>query len=620
MLSPDQLVCFTLRFQPAGITCEVERGRRVFDAASSCGLNLRSDCGSKGRCGKCRIIAQPTDCLEPLTAEERSVLSPERIAAGERLACLATVAGPGTITIPNELLEDSEVFGKTGLRGTYPVNPTIERIVLPASRGASEQAGTARDVVEQVVEFVRSACGKEVSIEDPAALRDLSRPDLGEEPLTLVNHSEMGVTAVHRGVRNRSLGIAVDVGTTTLALYLCDLVKGTVLGSAGAANPQRRYGEDVISRIAFAAEEENGTELLQKAVVREIDSLAARLLESIGAGLRDVDEMTIVGNTTMETLLAGYDPHTLGMAPYRPVSRAPGNFRAADLGLSLHPGTNVHVFPVISGFVGGDTLGAILSEKPHQKDEISLIVDIGTNGEVVVGNRSGLWVTSCATGPALEGAHISCGMRAVAGAVHKVDIDPTTHRASCEVLGDSNGARPLGLCGSGIIDAVAAMRRTGLMLPTGRIVEGMPGVVLDERGIGRKFILAGPEVTQSEREVFLTLQDVRHVQLAKAALFAGIKLLLRKAGLDHIDTMVLTGAFGARFDWRNAVAIGMLPRVSDAVKVKVVENAAGIGAIMALLDRERREEARRLASEVQFLELAEEPDFPTEFPMAMTFP
>ena len=392
MQAPDRhpsVVFHTLRFEPAGISCEVEEGREVFDAAASCGVNLRSDCGGRGHCGKCRIVAQPADCLLPATDEERSALTPERFAAGERLACLAIVAGSGTITIPDVRPEDGEVFGKTGIRGAYSVDRTVERLVLPAPGRAQEEVDPSRDVVGRTVERVRALLGKEIFFREPAALRDLSRRSPDEGPVTLVAHAQKGVTAVLHGARTRSLGIAVDVGTTTLALYLCDLEDGTILGSTGAANPQRRYGEDVISRIAFAAEHENGTELLQKAVVREIDTLGAHLLESFGLDPQDVDEMTIVGNTTMETLLAGFDPHTLGLAPYRPLSRHPGDFRAADLGFSFHPGANVHLFPVISGFVGGDTLGAILSEKPHEKDEISLIVDIGTNGEVVVGNRRG---------------------------------------------------------------------------------------------------------------------------------------------------------------------------------------------------------------------------------------
>ncbi|MCE5242849.1 MAG: ASKHA domain-containing protein [Desulfobacteraceae bacterium] len=609
-----------VRFEPAGISREVEAGLSVFDAASSCGLHLRSDCGGKGHCGKCRILPEPAECLSPPTDEELSALSPELLAAGERLACLATVAGPGVLTIPEELLEDRGIFGKTGVRGTFPLGPAVERIVLPAAGVGSGAEGSAPDVAGMTADRVRTLYGKEVCFEEPCALRDLSRLVDAGEPVTLVNRPGKGVIAVHRGARPRSLGLAVDVGTTTVALYLCDLQRGTVLGSAGAANPQRRYGEDVISRIAFASEHPDGTDLLQAAVVREINDLGTRLLESAGCGPEDVDEVAIVGNTTMETLLAGFHPHTLGMAPYRPLNRFPGDFRSSDLGLCFRPGVNVHLLPVISGFVGGDTLGAILSEKPHEKDEISLIIDIGTNGEVVAGNRHGLWVTSCATGPALEGAHISRGMRATAGAIHKVDIDPGTLRVHCEILGGSDGVKPQGICGSGIIDTVAAMRRAGLMLPTGRMVEGMKGVVVDERGVGRRFILADRDETGSGRDVSITLQDVRHVQLAKAALFAGIRLLLRKAGLDRVDTMILTGAFGARFDWRNAVAIGMLPPVSKDVTVKVVENAAGVGAIMALLDRKRRQEARRLAETVQFLELAEEPDFPTEFPRAMSFP
>jgi uncharacterized 2Fe-2S/4Fe-4S cluster protein (DUF4445 family) len=265
-------------------------------------------------------------------------------------------------------------------------------------------------------------------------------------------------------------------------------------------------------------------------------------------------------------------------------------------------------------------MGAILSEKPHEADEMTLIVDIGTNGEVVLGNRDELWVTSCATGPALEGAHISCGMRAAPGAVHRVQIDQKTHKVSLEVLGDSDGARARGICGSGIIDAAASMLKSGLMLPNGRIKDNMPGVITDAQGVGRQFVLVPSEESATGREISLSLKDVRQIQLAKAALSVGIRFLMKRSGVERIGRMVLTGAFGARFDWRNAVVIGMLPEQAVCSDVRIVENAAGVGAIESLLDKKKREEANDLAGRIRFLELAREPDFAVEFPMATIFP
>ncbi|MCJ7830815.1 MAG: ASKHA domain-containing protein, partial [Desulfobacterales bacterium] len=476
----------------------------------------------------------------------------------------------------------------------------------------------ARDLAAHVGTCARQRHNKTLAFRDPDALRGLSRPYARRGPITLVNHLRRGVTAVLEGARTTSLGVALDVGTTTLAAYLCDLPTGRVVASAAAANPQRRFGEDVISRIAHADATPTGTETLQRLVNAEINTLVDGCLATAGAGRTDVDEVTVVGNPTMQQIFAGLHPHSLGFSPYLPVCRAPHDLRAADLGLSLNPGTPVHVFPVISGFVGGDTVGGVLADRPHEREEITLLVDIGTNGELVLGNRQMLWATSCATGPALEGAHIDCGMRAAAGAVHRVQIDPATQRARWEVLG--NSAPPQGICGSGIIDAIAGMRLAGLLLDSGRIREGRPGVDTDERGIGRRFVLIPSGETATGQDIFISLGDVRQIQLAKAALSVGIQLLMRRAGIDRIDRMVLTGAFGARFDWRNAVAIGMLPDGDLCGRVEVVENAAGQGAIMALVDRDQRDAALALAERMRFIELAEDPAFALEFPAATAFP
>jgi uncharacterized 2Fe-2S/4Fe-4S cluster protein (DUF4445 family) len=599
-------------FESSGKLCDVEDSQTVLDAARHHGVSVQSDCGGEGSCGKCIVSAYPRESLSPVGAEERSLLSAEQVARGDRLACQARIVGPGIIDVHGS--DQVDVSAKTGIAGTFPADSAVKRIVVPKL----ELPPLCEDLTAAVRSLSRALTGTDIRFEDMTVVRELSNAAINGGPMTLVSHRDKGVTAVLTGERSRSLGIAVDVGTTTLALYLCDLKTGAVLSSTGAGNPQRLFGEDVISRIAYADRDEQGTCSLHKLVVDKVNELTGGLLAENGFRKEDVDEMVVVGNTTMETLFASFHPHSLGVSPYLPPLRSPGNFRAGDLGIALRPGTNVHIFPVISGFLGGDTIGAILSEQPHRKDEVLLIVDIGTNGEIVAGNRDALWATSCATGPALEGAHISCGMRAAEGAIHRVAIEPLTLHPFCQVLGDPGRVRPRGICGSGIIDAMAAMRRAGLIMPNGRLSEGMPGVISDETGIGRRFVLVPAEDSASGLEIAITIQDIRQIQLAKAALFAGTKILLRKAGVDRVDRIVLTGAFGARFDWANAVSIGMFPDLG--AEIEVVANSAGRGAILGLLDSKLRREAIEIARKVRIIELAEEPDFQTEYILGMDFP
>ncbi len=603
-----------------GIPTEASHGSTISEAASNSNVPLRADCGGKGLCGKCRVIAEPPGSLSPLSEPELDIFSPGELKKSFRLACQTRIEGDATVTIPEQMAESGEARGKTGLTGYYPVDPMVERIVLPKGEPPRPAQGLSMDLAGWVVERAHSIAGRDLRMDDLEALRQLSLPVVSNGESTLVHHRHRGVTAVMAGNRPRSMGLAVDMGTTTLAAYLCALQTGEVLTCAASVNPQRRYGEDVISRIAMADDQEGGLRRLNELVVDGINFLIARCVEQVGAAPEDIDEVTLVGNTTMEQILVGFHPHGLGVSPYLPVFRSALNLKAAEIGLKLNPGTNLFVFPVISGFVGGDTMGAVIAESPHAKDEITLIVDIGTNGELVLGNRDGLWATSCATGPALEGAQITCGMRAVSGAIHKVDIDPVTGLPRCSVLGDSDRMPPIGVCGSGLIDAMAVMRRIGALLPSGRMKEGSPGVILDKQGIGREYVLVPAEKSGTGRNISIMLKDVRQFQLAKSALFVGIELLMRNAGVDRVDRTVLTGAFGARFNWRNAAAIGMLPRAAIAGEVLSLENLAGVGAIMALLDGKQREETARLSGAVRFIELAMDPEFTLRFPLATVFP
>lgn len=418
----------------------------------------------------------------------------------------------------------------------------------------------------------------------------------------------------------KSFGIAIDVGTTTLVLYLCDLHTGEVLGAAAEANPQRRFGEDVISRIAYCDDHDDGVEQLRITIIDGINRLIETLLNKSGVRRDSISKVTVVGNTTMQHLFAGQHPGILGRAPYMPQSCEAQTFTGADLGLALPGSARVFLFPVISGFIGGDTVGVLLSEKPYSKGEISLIIDLGTNGEIALGNRDSIWVTSCATGPALEGAHITCGMRAAAGAIETIAIDSDSYRVRYTMIDDNETIPPRGLCGSAVIDAVAEMLKAGLIVPSGRLREGLPGVVEDGNGIGREFVLIEGSDSSTQKPVVLTLSDVRQVQLAKAAVSTGIKLLMKKTGIDKVDRLVLTGAFGARFNWRNAVTIGMLPEIACQADISIVENAAGRGALLALFDQREEAEARSIATRVRRIDLAEDPGFAMEFAQQTSFP
>ncbi len=611
-----------LRIAPGGRQVTLARGELLMAALRGPEApELRLDCGGKGLCGQCRVQASPAESLAPPTEAELDLLSPARLAAGERLACQARVTGDLQVSIPRRSRAGGEGPSKAVMVARLVVDPMLERLLLPPASLPESRDGACPDVVSWIQARARAQGYSPVRLEEPHALRLLSRPEMGQGALTLVRHRRRGVTAVLSGARPGSLGVAVDIGTTTLGAYLADLREGTVLAAAAAVNPQRPYGEDVISRIAFAGQQADGVATLQRLVMEAVNYLIGRLLAEAGRAPGDVDEVVVAGNTTMERLFAGFHPHSLGVSPYLPIIRPPLEFQAAELGLvDLSPGTNVYLFPVVSGFVGGDALAAALAADLQHTAETVLLIDIGTNGEVVLAHQGALWCTSCATGPALEGAHIACGMRAVAGAIHQVAIDPRSPQVEWRMLGEGSHLRPMGLCGSGVLDAVAAMRRIGLIRPTGRLVEGRPGVTVDAGGVGREFVLVPEAVSGTGAPIVVTLRDIRQIQLAKAALAVGIEMLMERAGVARVDRTLLTGAFGARFNWRSAAALGMLPPAAVAAAVEPRENLAGVGAVMALVSAARRNELVAMAERARFVELAGEPDFGVRFAAATAFP
>ncbi|MCA1787515.1 MAG: ASKHA domain-containing protein, partial [Desulfobacteraceae bacterium] len=407
-----------------------------------------------------------------------------------------------------------------------------------------------------------------------------------DKDLTVVFQEDGAVTAVYKGLHPTSLGLAFDIGTTTIAAYLCDMTDGKILTANAMVNPQRRYGEDVISRIAATSADADHLSAQQHLATGAMNHLIDKCLETVGKDRAAIDSITMVGNTTMQHLIAGLNPHTLGIAPYLPVLQKGLATTADELGLNVSPAVPVYIFPVVSGFLGGDILAACLGDQAHIHDEKTLIIDIGTNGELLLSTGTKLWATSCATGPALEGAQISSGMRAATGAVSRVWVHNGT--IAHETI---NNAPAVGICGSGVIDILAAMRKSGIIRENGTFDPKKDGVTCDEKGFGRAFTLPGTNIQ------FL-LKDVRQVQLAKAALYVGIELLLKRAGVHEVERTILTGAFGAKFDWKNARDIGMLPHNICKNKMIAAENLAGTGAVMALLNKTHEKEIQKLSRQV----------------------
>jgi uncharacterized 2Fe-2S/4Fe-4S cluster protein (DUF4445 family) len=602
---------FPITLLPSGETVNARTGASLLEVLRE-RLGVRADCGGRGVCGKCRVFIEQAESPAQASEVERQQISRGLIEAGCRLACQVMVSGSMKIRLAPAFQDSDHVEAKSILKGPYKTDPIVHRRALRRKPAVDPNAGS--DVGKTVSPWVEQP---EIHGQHPLrctldTLLQQVPPDILD--VTAICRDDAASSAVVKGQRPDSLGLAVDIGTTTLAAYLCDLGTGNILSSAAALNPQRRYGDDVISRIQAASASAQNLAALQRLVVSGVQYLAEQCLSRAGKSAEDVDDVVVAGNTAMQHIFAGIDPGSLGRSPFEPVAREALHLPADQLGFAFSPGTRVFVMPVIAGFAGGDTVACALAERIHHRKEISLIVDVGTNGELVLGNEKGLWSTSCATGPAFEGAQIACGMRATSGAICACSYDEAKRGFRYRTIGDHGGAPPLGFCGSGIIDAVLALRNAGALLPSGQLTHAEP---TDEEC---KIAIVPAFENPAGVDVFVTQRDIRQVQLAKAALASGVICLLEKAGLRRVDRTVLTGAFGHAFNWQHAVAIGMLPDAAVLGEVCTKNNLAGEGAVMALLDRKQRIEAEAVRRQILYLNLAEEAGFIRHFVAQTLFP
>ena len=418
-------------------------------------------------------------------------------------------------------------------------------------------------------------------------------------------------------------GLAVDLGTTTIANFLCDPGQGKVLASGSVRNPQLIFGDDVMSRISSVAFDRANLARMQELVVAAVNHSVASLAEQCGIETGDIAKVVVVGNSCMIHLFLGVDPSSLGTYPYRPAFTGPREIAAGDLGLlGLHPEARVHTLPLISGFLGCDVVAAVMASDLDLRDDGTLMLDVGTNGEVILNVRGDLIAASCATGPALEGAAISHGMHAVSGAVDAISLDPVDARVGHSLIqrNPEEPRKPVGICGSGVVSAVAAMLKAGAILESGRFNPQCNHPNLRRNSGGAvEFVLVSAEETEAGVDITLTQKDIRAVQFAKAAVVAGITLLCREAQLKLPERLLIAGAFGTFLNKEDAMTIGMLPRLARK-SVKTVGNAAGEGAILAVLDEDSTERAGEIARRTRVVDLASHPDFSKVFLDSLAFP
>jgi uncharacterized 2Fe-2S/4Fe-4S cluster protein (DUF4445 family) len=621
-------------FSPSGRRGRVERGTTVLDAARRLGVDLDSVCGGRGICGRCQVsvaegehakhgITCTRSALTPPTATEREYAADRGLTEGRRLGCTALVARDVVIDVPPESQVYRQVVRKEADTRSIAVDPVVRLYFVEVEE--PELASPRSDLARLLNALEREWGLRELSV-DPGVLRGVQNA-LRLEPawrLTVAVHDGAVVTAVWPGFHDTAYGIAFDVGSTTVAGHLCDLRTGAVLASAGEMNPQIRFGEDLMSRVSYVMLNDGAEKELTRAVRGCLAKLTAELCHQAGVERADVLEATFVGNPVMHHLLLEIDPTELGGAPFALAFDSGLRLHAGELGLPVNPGARAYVLPCIAGHVGADTAGMILAEAPHLSEEVSLLVDVGTNAEIVLGNRQRLLAASSPTGPAFEGAQISCGQRAAPGAIERVRIAPDTLEARVKVVGCDAwsdepgfaGVRVTGVCGSGIIEAVAELHLAGILTTDGTIDGALaarsPRVVADGRTFSYLLWSGEPELT-------ITQNDVRQIQLAKAALHAGCRLLLERYGIERVDRVRLAGAFGAHIDPVHALVLGLVPDC-DPDGVTSAGNAAGTGARIALVNRRAREEIERVVRSVEKVETAVEPLFQQHFVEAMAIP
>jgi len=657
-------------FQPSGRRGEVPKGITVIEASRLLGVDIEALCGEKKVCGKCVVriedghfekygIQSSISHVSPWQEEEEKFINDEHREKGFRLGCVATVQDDILVFVPEESRAGKQVVSKAARDIYIEHNPAVKLYYVEVDEPTFQ---------EPTGDFERVCRGleREYGLSDltidifalrqlPVALRD------GKWAVTVSVWNDKEVIRVRPGKLDRTYGLAIDVGTTTVAAYFCDLTTMEVVDTVSMMNPQCKYGEDVMARITYHMTTPDGLKRMSDDIIEGVNELINKAVENtyppkkkkkkkkgedgpaemvevpvegktyLRLGIEDIEDITIGFNTAMHHIFLSLDPEYVGMAPFPPVLHHSLDIKARDLGIKINPSSYMFVLPIEAGFVGADNVGVLLAEEPYKHEENQLIIDIGTNGELVLGNRHKLISSSCATGPALEGAQIAFGMRAAPGAMERILIDPETKEVDYKVIGreawrkysDPKEMKAKGICGSGILDLLAELYRAGVIAKSGvfnkKALKEHPRFRKNPDTNQPEFVLAWAEESSIDKDIVVTQKDIRQIQLAKGALYAGCKLMVKRMGLDKVDTVKIAGAFGTHVDREKALIMGLFPDC-EIEKIQGVGNAAGDGCRAALLNVKKRVEANWCSRNVEYIELTVESTFQQEFMEAMQLP
>jgi uncharacterized 2Fe-2S/4Fe-4S cluster protein (DUF4445 family) len=602
---------FEIDFEPIGKRVEVAPGTDLLDAARQAGIGLASVCGGEGTCGRCRVVIMSGSVTPPVDADRRFISQLE-LTSGQRLACRCQVYSDVKIHVPKASLVTDQRLQVSGVARQMQIEAAVHAYEIEVPEPTLYDL---RSDLDRIIDALETMHGQRKWFAEPAVVRTL--PTLARRTnwhLTVyARHNEIvGFEALGR----KPIGFAADLGTTKIAGYLVDLETGEELGANGIMNPQIGYGEDVISRMVHATRNDDGSSELARVVREGLNNLIIALAFQAGVSQEQIVEACIVGNTAMTHLLLDLPVRQLSVSPFVAATSTALDVKARELQLEMAVGSYVHVLPCIGGFVGADHVAMILGSDLDRKPYVAVGVDIGTNTEIALlkPNEKTLTSASCASGPAFEGAHIRDGMRASTGAIEAVKI--TDAGVQIKTIGD---APPVGICGSGIVDAIAEMYRSGVINNRGRLNREAPGVCKNEQGY--EYVLATAEISGTGRDIVITQSDVNEIQLAKGAIASGLETLIvaTNTAPEEIEEVIVAGAFGSYLDLESALAIGLLPRLPNAKYVQV-GNAAGVGAKMALLSLKERQRAQQIMKRTGYIELTTQAGFNSRFARSMMFP
>ena len=639
----EHLVLFT----PSGRRGHFETGTPILTAARQLGVDLDSVCGGRGICSKCQItpgygefpkhgIIVKEGALSDWNAVEQRYQDKRGLIKGRRLGCQATVQNDIVIDVPPESQIHKQVVRKRAEVLDITLNPSVRLFYVEVEEPDMHKPSGDLERLIAALESQWPLKKLQADLSILPKMQSILRKGSWKVTCAVHHSDENGIPQIIHlwpGFYEGSIyGMAVDLGSTTIAAHLCDLQTGNVIASSGLMNPQIRFGEDLMSRVSYAMMNANGDQEMTRAVREGMDELFTKIAFDAEIDKELIMDAVFVCNPVMHHLFLGIDPFELGQAPFALATSNSISLHAIQLGINIHKSARAYFLPCIAGHVGADAAAVALSEAPNKSDDLVLVVDVGTNAEILLGNKEKVLACSSPTGPAFEGAQISSGQRAAPGAIEKVEIDPSTKEPRFRVIGcdlwsdekgfweETNDTGITGICGSGIIEAIAEMRMAGILDPSGLIGSavqtGTERCVLDGRT--NSYVMhdasetGGPKIT-------VTNPDIRAIQMAKAALYSGARLLMDKFGVDTVDRVVLAGAFGAHISPKHAMVLGMIPDVPFE-KVTSAGNAAGSGARIALIDKSQRAGIEETVRRIEKIETAIEPKFQEHFVNASAIP